>query len=423
MNSVQVCSLCQLCPAPGRIHKRCGGCQVLLYCGRICQKEHWKKVHKKHCKKIHCEEEFPEDDLGEEFKKVLKEDHRFNLKDVTTLQNPLKDSGDLLDGKLQEMMSHQFSSALNTKKINTDIVIRKIRVKYWVHVLIFGNSWKSTNLFLSEIFRNNDDIILLNKYVFSNVKDFHISFLFNLQLMLVATDYSIANMINIEAFKELEDEAFEAVKRRKSEASDFFSCWKKFSDQPDVLPLLLNKADSFLLKDNNLDTCRICKVPIALKTYSWACAEEKSADMVKTKMEDCSPFYRLMDGQGSLACCGKKVCNWEMFSMFQSSVTDLKLTLEVIKFRPKFVFHCDFCYRKGPVHRCSVCKSRWYCGAECQGEDWKVVHKEVCGSLKKKGRNKRFNSEKRKKVAGKVTEDNMKTFQNEMMEKIKIFVN
>ena len=31
---------------------RCSGCHLLSYCGELCQKEHWGRVHKKYCKKI-----------------------------------------------------------------------------------------------------------------------------------------------------------------------------------------------------------------------------------------------------------------------------------------------------------------------------------------------------------------------------------
>ena len=106
--------------------------------------------------------------------------------------------------------------------------------------------------------------------------------------------------------------------------------------------------------------------------------------------------------------------------MFQSSLTDLKLTIELAKFRPELIFHCDFCYRRSSVHRCSGCKSRWYCGEDCQLEDWKVVHKEVCGKLSKMGRKQRLNSQKRKEEAEKVTKNNNHIYKNELMDKLKM---
>ena len=29
----------------------CGDCKKVMYCGRACQKEHWKRIHKHQCKK------------------------------------------------------------------------------------------------------------------------------------------------------------------------------------------------------------------------------------------------------------------------------------------------------------------------------------------------------------------------------------
>jgi hypothetical protein len=226
-----------------------------------------------------------------------------------------------------------------------------------------------------------------------------VSFMFNIQLLLIAADFSIANMINTESVKDSEDEHVEALKGRKEEASQFFSHWQNFSDNQGFL--LLSKANCFLMKAASLETCFICQVPVPIKSCSWACAVEKTQDMIKTNLKDCSPFYRMMDGLGSVTCCGKNDCNLELNCLFQSSLTDLKLTIELAKFTAELIFHCDFCYRRSSVHRCSGCKSRWYCGEDCQLEDWKVVHKEVCGKLSKMGRKQRFNSQKRKEEAEK----------------------
>ena len=84
-----------------------------------------------------------------------------------------------------------------------------------------------------------------------------------------------------------------------------------------------------------------------------------------------------MDGLGAVACCGKKECNLDMFSMFQAILKAHKLTMEVTRNRPEIVFVCGFCFTRSTVHRCSGCKNRWYCGEECQMKDWKIVHKEM----------------------------------------------
>ena len=111
MSSDQRCSVCEVKPSSGRVLKQCSVCKVLLYCGEICQKEHWKKVHREHCKKITCKEDYPKDELSEEFKKMLDKVARFNTKDVIAVQNPLKDSEDFFDDKMKELSN--MSSALN----------------------------------------------------------------------------------------------------------------------------------------------------------------------------------------------------------------------------------------------------------------------------------------------------------------------
>ena len=32
--------------------KRCSKCRVLWYCGELCQKEHWERVHRDHCRLV-----------------------------------------------------------------------------------------------------------------------------------------------------------------------------------------------------------------------------------------------------------------------------------------------------------------------------------------------------------------------------------
>jgi tetratricopeptide (TPR) repeat protein len=49
--------VCDFCFAPTTksgqsVLRKCGGCKVANYCGKRCQKEHWKAVHKKTCKKL-----------------------------------------------------------------------------------------------------------------------------------------------------------------------------------------------------------------------------------------------------------------------------------------------------------------------------------------------------------------------------------
>jgi len=44
---------CAFCKKSG-VHRldRCSKCRVARYCGRDCQKEHWKSEHKHHCKRL-----------------------------------------------------------------------------------------------------------------------------------------------------------------------------------------------------------------------------------------------------------------------------------------------------------------------------------------------------------------------------------
>ena len=102
MASVLACCVCQQKSSPSCVIKKCGGCGILLYCGRVCQKEHWRKVHKDHCEKIQVKEDSTVDNEGLEFYKVLKENPNFHVGSVSAVLNPLRDTDDLLDDKLGE---------------------------------------------------------------------------------------------------------------------------------------------------------------------------------------------------------------------------------------------------------------------------------------------------------------------------------
>ena len=122
----------------------------------------------------------PNSDFVEEFMDKL------NEKDIIwkvgkPVHNPLTNSGDILDRKLKEL--YDLGSALNPKMNDTNLFLTEIRLDYWYFVLKMGNH--SINFFLNHLKGNVDN---LAKYVFNNIKEFHPSFLFNLQLLLVATD-------------------------------------------------------------------------------------------------------------------------------------------------------------------------------------------------------------------------------------------
>ena len=234
------------------------------------------------------------------------------------------------------------------------------------------------------------DILQLTREVFNSNFSLSVSLWFNLQLMMIAVDYSFANILNTKHAKDYDKEKVEAVERRKEEAAVFFSCWEKFSDQGGCQ--VLSKANSFLVKAASLETCFICSAPVTVQLCSWACVREKAGIMTDSWEQDCLPFFRMIDGQGSVASCGKGACNMELINMSQRTMREFKTTVFLFKHRVEYFFSCDFCQKRSPVHRCSGCKSRLYCGAECQVEDWVLVHKEICLRLDKEGRKqRRFN--------------------------------
>ena len=49
--------------------------------------------------------------------------------------------------------------------------------------------------------------------------------------------------------------------------------------------------------------------------------------------------------------------------------------------KSKKIVKCRRCRKETKLMKCAVCESVWYCGAQCQKEDWKR-HKQFCGKKK-----------------------------------------
>ena len=46
-----VTAMCAACSKKGDIHLKCGACAAAAYCGKACQKAHWKAGHKHDCRR------------------------------------------------------------------------------------------------------------------------------------------------------------------------------------------------------------------------------------------------------------------------------------------------------------------------------------------------------------------------------------
>ena len=62
-------------------------------------------------------------------------------------------------------------------------------------------------------------------------------------------------------------------------------------------------------------------------------------------------------------------------------------------------FFCEYCQRLTlKPHRCSACKSKLYCSAECKDDDWKMVHKKMCKLYVKDGTRMTVDTKMRKSI-------------------------
>jgi len=375
MNLFQECanSACERKPGPGgKSFKQCSGCKVLCYCSTICQKEHWRKVHKQHCKNLHPANSV---ENGVEVNKLII--------DGVNMNSPFGRSENFLDNILKDLYSTLPSQGLVRKYSDT-------RYKYWLHVLRYGDSWNSINCFLKisqlSIKRYNDHL----QYPVEDIDD-HL--LLTCQMLLVLTSFKDVSSFSTEMFGELGEGTRVVLNKIRKKAFLFYSSCISF--QPTAS--CTEKLKILLVEGNSLETCFVCKMVVTPTMLVMSRTEEYVSNAAP-RVVACAPYYRILGLQGVISCCGKQVCNGSICEIMKRHQRELSTARFVYDGWWMVVFYCDYCGGRSRVHRCSNCKSRWYCGAECQLEDWRLVHKDVCVKLKK-GKKQRFNSDERKEAA------------------------
>ena len=124
------------------------------------------------------------------------------------------------------------------------------------------------------------------------------------------------------------------------------------------------------------------------------------------------PYTTYIIGQGMATICNQGSC-WDAYpdEIFESRTTHmLRSSLTMSKYSAKFsdlqCSHCKVLSRK--CHRCSSCKSRFYCSGECQTNDWKF-HKKICKMLQETGSQLKSDPKERKILGDQRAEEVMNT--------------
>ena len=124
------------------------------------------------------------------------------------------------------------------------------------------------------------------------------------------------------------------------------------------------------------------------------------------------PYTTYVIGQGMATVCNQGSC-WDAYpeEIFESRSTHLlwsSLTMSkyVARFADLQCWYCKILSRK--CHRCSSCKSRFYCSAECQTNDWKN-HKKICRMLQEAGSQMKSDPKERRILGDKRAEEVMQT--------------
>jgi len=147
----------------------------------------------------------------------------------------------------------------------------------------------------------------------------------------------------------------------------------------------------------NAKKCFTCHKEMEARNLFFGMDLHNERNRVQMQVGHEQPFLCLWSTE-PMFTCGKISCFSE--GMFSTCENAQSIALEPTTYAEV----CDFCFVQcASLHRCNTCKTKQYCGIECQTKDWKLVHREICGKGdlrgKKKGGRKTRKSRMQKEAA------------------------
>ena len=420
---------------PGAVkdYKRCGNCHLLSYCDKVCQKQHWEKVHKNHCKFLsgkvrekncdhnavtcaRCIEERQSSATElksgnspktfcriEEDANAMKEMlnytfgfHEGGKKGHCSLQFPwellfplgevsgeyMEEGNTGLDAMLAytlKILGAMFDKAQEEEHKNAlvqmwnDIIHE--RTVLWYGILVFGMCGMLDNLHLSEKVYNLGSMYGPSNPWWKSLK-FAVDFVIKTKNNLLS---------NFEDSRSLEDKRFLKLKplydyRQSQLQNQEMVCknqtWPNFM----VWPRFVNGSLTILLPPST--RCHSCHAELR---------GEVAVSPHELDFESLPTLFPFVGDKGALVACCPTITNPNCRKDYVSKNEEIQMLdeskwKEMSKVNELFAIEgreCDFCLKLSLFsHRCSSCLATQYCSTFCQKEDLEF-HNSVCATWAK----------------------------------------
>lgn len=399
--------------------KRCTGCRMVWYCSKECQKEHWINNHKELCKNLSKKKVFLNSVHDEDTCNVCRNVSSISVSDMTNPSNPVLPCI-MTNSSIRLMMPRnkpmaemaEIAGQFNTKVEATITIIMRILVKMkltnnilWQHLWTsrfvdawYNNLWDARNCVQWYSSQRKKPGPLQGQLVMDMTSDIDI---YNTmaeidemrQLLPIETNPSefkpwdtikllttflregtynigrfVADCLGLEGLPQ-------EIERARLTFDKFNKVWENLLN---LLSLRLVPFTTLVVEGlcygNPVQQCYMCQKDIIVK----------DAVIVMNDPFLLRSAQILIFGQDLAYClCSSKNCR-ERWSAYSTEMILYK------KYANLFADYgaeiCDYCgslNHEVRGHRCAGCKTKIYCGVECQAKD--TVHRMFC---EKKGKRK-----------------------------------
>lgn len=453
-DSVKVCSNCNnygWCDRNMKPTKQfnCSQCQTqsegwVLYCSKVCQLEHWKKVHKRHCKYLagksikpnsrHCKETCPKCKLYRDTS------HGMGNQDNPIYPCHIEESfpgistGFKLRAMIEDPVPYMITGAMcislgeltgnfiskHEKKI---CILQQIFFKvrsdrrrpinidffkgiFWTLGQLREKVWKVSLEYHAENYLDYqmsiwgpNAIQKLDADVVTNVINLHgsmmkaehqggnlkwwSSFLLFLQLRN-DEKYFYRSIFELQKISDETFDKFQSNLKLKQivRNNNFFPVWETLlSSASDQLPEY-SQLIKMLCEGQVERKCEVCSTEITVTSFypQLDVDNEQSESVENLRNQFVEGKSCVITRPIKLYCCKRTACRETIFQGI--AIVYFQITKEGTALAQRFEeYRCDNCFMvNDQAHRCGGCKTKVYCSLECQDEDWKI-HQMCCADL------------------------------------------
>ena len=386
--------------------RRCSNCQLLNYCSKECQIEHWKKTHKYHCKFLAgiktqsniehnpalCQYCKKEANITEKRREIREDNYlgcpwnmndKINDKKITLLGKLVSSPFQLgeITGNFQSLIEHTLVTLLrlqnkmrtcygylNKESVKTILEMREVlRTTY-----CFVETQNSKNLHI--YYQQNIKLsCLLYKLCRHDLEQIHSEFgskKINDKLKLQDT-YQL--MIGFLQFHFSTNDISGKIPENCFQITYTYieQVWKKSISMLESEVWKYEDLVKALYVEISQPKCYHCFKSISTLSHAfWLDKIEASLNRIL------STAYVIVAAplNSLIFVCGDIDCVKNVYKRISFYVENLSCSPS----------RCDTCFRHThKMHRCSKCLTKWYCGQACLNRDW-AIHKDLCFKVTRK---------------------------------------